>query len=90
MPTPTSTWTESKVDTKNLIGARCTVLDWEKDQHGSLGDRQRFVQASEAQRTSPRSKMPNRGHSLTIDHGWQEVAQTALDFIERFVPARPS
>ena len=34
--------------------------------------------------------MPNRGHSLTIDHGWQEVAQTALDFVKRFVPATPS
>ena len=30
-----------------------------------------------------------RGHSLTIDHGWQEVAQTALDFVKRFVPAMP-
>ena len=29
--------------------------------------------------------MPDRGHSLTIDHGWQEVAQTSLDFIGRFV-----
>ncbi len=28
--------------------------------------------------------------SLTIDHGWQEVAQTALDFVRRFVPAKPS
>ncbi len=27
---------------------------------------------------------------LTIDHGWQEVAQTALDFVKRFVPAKPS
>jgi hypothetical protein len=34
--------------------------------------------------------MPNRGHSLTIDHGWQEVAQAARDFVERFVPAKPS
>ena len=34
--------------------------------------------------------MPNRGHSLTIDPGWQEVAQTALDFVKRFAPARPS
>jgi pimeloyl-ACP methyl ester carboxylesterase len=30
-------------------------------------------------------EMPNRGHSLTIDHGWQEVAQVGLDFITRFV-----
>jgi non-heme chloroperoxidase len=29
-------------------------------------------------------KIPNRGHSLTIDHGWREVAQTALDFVTRF------
>ena len=28
-------------------------------------------------------KIPNRGHSLTIDHGWREVAQTALDFVKR-------
>jgi pimeloyl-ACP methyl ester carboxylesterase len=25
--------------------------------------------------------LPGRGHALTIDHGWREVAQTALDFI---------
>jgi non-heme chloroperoxidase len=24
------------------------------------------------------------GHSLTIDHGWREVARTALDFVKRF------
>jgi hypothetical protein len=30
-------------------------------------------------------KMPHRGHSLTIDAGWQEVAGQALDFVRRFV-----
>jgi hypothetical protein len=30
-------------------------------------------------------KIPNRGHSLTIDSGWREVAQRALDFVKRFV-----
>jgi non-heme chloroperoxidase len=34
------------------------------------------------------AEIPNRGHSLTIDHGWREVAQTALDFVSRFAPAR--
>ncbi len=29
-------------------------------------------------------EMPNRGHSLTIDHGWREVAEKALDFVKRF------
>jgi hypothetical protein len=26
-----------------------------------------------------------RGHSLTIDHGWREVADTVLRFVQRFV-----
>jgi pimeloyl-ACP methyl ester carboxylesterase len=30
-------------------------------------------------------EIPQRGHSLTIDSGWQEVAQTSLDFIRTFV-----
>ena len=30
-------------------------------------------------------EMKNRGHALTIDHGWAEVAATALDFVKRFV-----
>ncbi len=28
-------------------------------------------------------ELPDRGHSLTIDHGWAEVAQAALDFIRK-------
>jgi hypothetical protein len=31
-----------------------------------------------------------RGHSLTIDHGRQAVAQEPLDFVERFLPAKPN
>jgi non-heme chloroperoxidase len=27
----------------------------------------------------------DRGHSLVIDHGWREVAETALTFVKRFV-----
>ena len=33
------------------------------------------------------TEIPDRGHSLTIDHGWQEVAQTALDFVQKNGPA---
>jgi dipeptidyl aminopeptidase/acylaminoacyl peptidase len=29
-------------------------------------------------------EIPGRGHSLTIDHGWREVATKALDFVKRF------
>lgn len=30
-------------------------------------------------------EMPERGHALTIDSGWREVAQSALSFVKRFV-----
>jgi hypothetical protein len=30
-------------------------------------------------------RAPLRAHSLTIDSDWREVAQTALDFVQRFV-----
>jgi hypothetical protein len=30
-------------------------------------------------------KAPNRGHGLTIDSGWREVADRALEFVKRFV-----
>ena len=29
-------------------------------------------------------EIADRGHALTIDSGWREVAETALAFIQRF------
>jgi pimeloyl-ACP methyl ester carboxylesterase len=83
--------TESKVDTKNPDRGPLLILDGEKDHtvpwaiaNAAYKRQKRNPSVTEIQ------KMPNRGHSLTIDHGWQEVAQTALDFVKRFVPAKPS
>ena len=28
-------------------------------------------------------EFPDRGHSLTIDHGWREVAQEVLDWLKQ-------
>jgi hypothetical protein len=84
-------WTESKVDTKNPDRGPLLILDGEKDHtvpwaiaNASYKRQKRNPSVTEIK------KMPNRGHSLTIDHGWQEVAQTALDFVKRFVPAEAS
>ena len=30
------------------------------------------------------TKLEGRGHALTIDQGWREVAETALAFVQRF------
>jgi pimeloyl-ACP methyl ester carboxylesterase len=84
-------WTESKVDTKNLDRGPLLILDGEKDHtvpwaiaNAAYKRQKRNPSVTEIK------KMPNRGHSLTVDHGWQEVAQAALDFVKRFVPAKPS
>ena len=29
-------------------------------------------------------EIKGRGHALTIDNGWREVADTALGFVQRF------
>ena len=78
-------WTESKVDTRNPDRGPLLIIDGEKDHTVP------WAIANAAYKRQLRNpgvteivKMPNRGHSLTIDHGWREVAQTALDFIKRF------
>jgi pimeloyl-ACP methyl ester carboxylesterase len=83
-------WTEAKVDTKNPDRGPLLIIDGEKDHTVPLA----IANASyKRQKRNPGvteiTKIPNRGHSLTIDNGWREVAQTALDFVKRFVPAEP-
>jgi non-heme chloroperoxidase len=79
-------WTEAKVDPKNPERGPLLIIDGEKDHTvpwaiaNAAYKRQRHNDA-----VTEIVKMPNRGHSLTIDHGWREVAQTALDFVKRFV-----
>jgi len=84
-------WTEAKVNTKNPDRGPLLIIDGEKDHTVPWAIANA---AYKRQRRNPGVteivKMPNRGHALTIDHGWREVAQTALDFVKRFVPAKPS
>ena len=35
-------------------------------------------------------EIPNRGHALTIDSGWREVAEIALAFTRRFSDLQPA
>jgi len=78
-------WTEAKVYTRNPDRGPLLIIEGENDHTVP------WAIANAAYRQQSRNpavteivKMPNRGHSLTIDHGWREVAQTALDFVERF------
>ena len=36
------------------------------------------------------AEMPGRGHALTIDNRWREVAGTALAFVQRFTSPQPA
>jgi pimeloyl-ACP methyl ester carboxylesterase len=79
-------WTEAKVDTKNPNRGPLLIIDGEKDHTVP------WAIANAAYKLQKRNpgvteivKMPNRGHALTIDHGWLEVANTSLDFVKRFV-----
>jgi pimeloyl-ACP methyl ester carboxylesterase len=79
-------WTQSKVNTKNPDRGPLLIIDGEKDHTVPWAIANA---AFKRQRRNPGvteiAKIPNRGHSLTIDRGWREVAQTALDFVKRFV-----
>jgi pimeloyl-ACP methyl ester carboxylesterase len=78
-------WTEAKVDTTNPDRGPLLIIDGEKDHTVPWAIANA---AYKRQRRNPGVteivKMPNRGHSLTIDHGWREVADTALNFVKRF------
>lgn len=78
-------WTEVKVDTKNPERGPLLILDGELDHtvpwaiaHASFRKQQKNPGVTEI------LKIPGRGHSLTIDSGWQDVAEIALKFVKRY------
>jgi non-heme chloroperoxidase len=79
-------WTAAKVDTLNPDRGPLLIIEGENDHTVPWAIAEA---AYNRQRRNPGVteivKMPNRGHSLTIDHGWREVADTALAFVKRFV-----
>jgi pimeloyl-ACP methyl ester carboxylesterase len=80
--------TEAKLDPRNPDRGPLLIIEGEKDH---------TVARAIANATYKRQRrnegvtefevIPNRGHALTIDSGWREVADTALAFVKRFVPA---
>jgi pimeloyl-ACP methyl ester carboxylesterase len=79
-------FTEAKVDPKNPERGPLLILDGEKDHtvpwaiaNAAYKRQRRNESVTEIER------VPNRGHSLTIDSGWREVAEKALNFVKRFV-----
>jgi non-heme chloroperoxidase len=78
-------WSQDKVDVKNpdrgpmlLIGAdRDHTVPWAITNASYKRERHN-------KSVTEIEKFTGRGHSLTIDHGWKDVADKALAFVKRF------
>jgi pimeloyl-ACP methyl ester carboxylesterase len=82
-------WTGAKVDTTNPDRGPLLIISGAKDHTVPWA----VANASyKRQRRNPGiteiREIPNRGHSLTIDGGWREVADVALAFVKQHEPAR--
>jgi pimeloyl-ACP methyl ester carboxylesterase len=78
--------TEAKVDTKNPQRGPLLIVSGEKDHTVPWAiANASFKQQKKNSGITEIVEMKNRGHSLTIDSGWREVAETALAFVKRFV-----
>jgi non-heme chloroperoxidase len=78
-------WSEAKVDTKNPDRGPLLIISGEKDHTvpWSIANAS-YKRQSQNKAATEIIEIPNRGHSLTIDNGWREVADTALAFVKRF------
>ncbi len=78
-------WSEAQVDTENPERGPMLIISADTDHtvpwaiaHASYEKQKRNTGVTEI------VKMPRRGHALTIDRGWREVAEKALEFVQRF------
>jgi pimeloyl-ACP methyl ester carboxylesterase len=79
-------WTEAKVDTRNPDRGPLLLISGERDHTVPWAIvNASYKQQQENQGVTEIEKIPGRGHALTIDSGWREVADKALAFVRRFV-----
>jgi non-heme chloroperoxidase len=84
-------WTEAKVDNRNPGRGPMLIISGEKDHTvpRALSDAT-FKRQKRNAGVTEFVEMKNRGHSLTIDDGWRDVADTALAFLTRSLSRSPS
>ena len=79
-------WTEAKVDTKNADRGPLLIISGEKDHTVAWAIANTAYKKQRRNRNvTELEQVRNRGHSLTIDSGWRDVAEKALAFVKRFV-----
>ena len=78
-------WTEVQVDTDNPERGPLLVVSGEKDHTVPHAlSHAAYRQQRDNPGVTEFVEIAGRGHALTIDGGWREVAETALAFVRRF------
>jgi pimeloyl-ACP methyl ester carboxylesterase len=78
-------WTEAKVDTKNPERGPLLIVVGEKDNTVPPAVAEAaYKRQQHNEGVTEYLEIPGRGHALTIDSGWREVAEKALEFVRRF------
>jgi non-heme chloroperoxidase len=84
-------WTEAKVDTGTPDRGPLLIISGEKDHTVPWAiANASYKQQKDNPAVTEIIEIPGRGHALTIDSGWREVAGTALTFVQRFIPPGPA
>ena len=78
-------WTEAKVDTKNPERGPLLIISADEDHTVPWAiANASYKKQSHNDGVTEIVKLQGRGHALTIDRGWRDVADTALAFVDRF------
>jgi non-heme chloroperoxidase len=80
-------WSEAKVDSKNPERGPLLIISGEKDHTvpWAIANASFKHQKHNESNVTEIVEIKGRGHALTIDSGWREVADTALTFVKRFL-----
>jgi pimeloyl-ACP methyl ester carboxylesterase len=79
-------WTEAKADYRNPDRGPMLVISGEKDNTVPPAiSNAIYKKQSKNPGVTETVTMPGRGHALVIDHGWREVCDTSLAFVQRWV-----
>jgi non-heme chloroperoxidase len=80
-------WTEAAVDTGNPDRGPLLIVAGERDHTVPWAIAHASYKHQSGNKSATEISKVDRGHSMTIDSGWQEVAEKALEFVRRHQPA---
>ena len=78
-------WTDVKVKSRNADRGPLLIIEGERDNTvPNAIAKASYKKQRRNDAVTEFTEIPGRGHSLTIDSGWRQVADTALNFVKRF------